>query len=770
MQKDNSLIDLLVRHSRLLLALSIFLLFAVGYGMKNLYFNADYRIFFGENDPNLAADERLKASYGRSDNILFIVNPADGVIFSSQTLPAIESLTTEAWQIPYSRRVDSVTNYQHPTVEGDDIFIEDLVRDSGDYTAAQLAAKQRIALNEIGLVGRLVSASADTAGVNVTLNLPENSTAAIAEAVTKARAIAHQIEAEHPGVSIYLAGIATTEQTFTDVATADSQTLIPAMFALVLVLLAVLLRSITAALCTALIIAVSVVVGMGFAGWWGLAINNVNISAPTIIMTLAIADCVHIFNTFLLRFSNGMNKVDALASSLRLNAYPVFLTSLTTAFGFLTMNFSESPPFRELGTISAAGVLGALWGSLFILPGLIMLMPFRRHGKAPGMHGPVASFSDFVIRNHNRLFYSLLALVLLALAALPRIELNDNPIGYFSEDTPVRQASEFVEDHLSGTQVIYYSLDAGEPDEILHPNFLNSAETFTRWLRDQPEVVNVESFTDILKRINQILHEDDPAWYRLPEDKSVAAQYFLIYEMSMPYGLDPGNQVSRDKSSMKIGVTLKNQKSRGLIAFEDKVQQWFARELPALATHGASHSVSFAHIGQRNIESMLSGSFVAVVLISLSLILTFRSLRYGLLSFIPNLFPALVTLGIWGALVTEVNMAASVVFSITLGIIVDDTVHFMVKYLNARRQQDLDAEGAVRYAFSSVGVALVTTSVMLALGFLVMALSDFTVNSTSGKLVAMTITVAIVLDLLFLPAILLKFDRLFDKTHGAREP
>jgi predicted RND superfamily exporter protein len=474
---------------------------------------------------------------------------------------------------------------------------------------------------------------------------------------------------------------------------------------------------------------------------------------------------VHIFNVFLLNYGNGMNKRDALASSLALNMYPIFLTSVTTAFGFLTMNFSESPPFRELGTISAIGVLGALWGSLFILPGLIMLMPFKRHHQAPRLHGLVAAVCDFVIRNNNRVFYGMLALVLIALSALPRMELNDNPIGYFSKNTPVRQASEFVEDNLSGTQIIYYSLDTGRPDGILRPEFLNSTEKFTLWLRDQPEVTNVDSITDVLKRINQILHEDNLAWYQLPRDKSVAAQYFLMYEMSLPYGLDPGNQVSRDKAAMKISVTLKNQKSQGLIAFEDRVQGWFASELPALATRGASHSLSFARIGQRNIESMLSGSFVAVILISLSLILAFRSLRYGLLSFIPNLFPAMVTLGIWSALVTEVNMAASVVFSITLGIIVDDTIHFIGKYIEARRRRGLSSEDAVRYAFSTVGVALVTTSAILALGFLILALSDFTVNSTSGMLVATTITVAIVLDLLLLPTILLKFDHLLGNSR-----
>jgi len=395
---------------------------------------------------------------------------------------------------------------------------------------------------------------------------------------------------------------------------------------------------------------------------------------------------------------------------------------------------------------------------MFMLPGLIMLFPFKRARQEPTVNTFARKLSDIVILHSNAIFWGSLAIIILTVSFLSKIELNDNPIGYFSRDTPVRKASEFIEESLSGTQIIYYSLDSKTADGILDPTFLASAEAFTDWLRDQPEVVNVESFTDILKRLNQILHENEAGWHRLPNDRASVAQFFLMYELSLPYGLDVSNQVSSDKSSLKVSVTLKNQNSRGLIDFEKGVQEWLAQEIPALATPGASHSVSFAHIGQRNIESMLLGSLTAILLISLSLTLAFRSIKYGLISFIPNLFPALVTLGIWGAFVNEVNMAASVVFSLTLGIIVDDTIHFMVKYISAIRQQEGNAENAIRYVFSTVAGALLSTSIVLTIGFVVLAFSDFTVNSTSGILVAITIFVAILLDILFLPSLLLKID------------
>lgn len=181
--------------------------------------------------------------------------------------------------------------------------------------------------------------------------------------------------------------------------------------------------------------------------------------------------------------------------------------------------------------------------------------------------------------------------------------------------------------------------------------------------------------------------------------------------------------------------------------------------LAGISARGAGQSISFANVGLRNIDSMLLGSLAAIALVSLCLIVAFRSIRFGLVSFVPNLFPAFVTLGIWGAAVAEVNIAASVVFSLTLGIIVDDTTHFLVKYREARQDRSLDAEQAIRYTFAAVGSALLSTSIVLAIGFLALVQSEFSVNSTSGLLVAMTITVAIVLDLLFLPTVLIKADR-----------
>jgi predicted RND superfamily exporter protein len=172
---------------------------------------------------------------------------------------------------------------------------------------------------------------------------------------------------------------------------------------------------------------------------------------------------------------------------------------------------------------------------------------------------------------------------------------------------------------------------------------------------------------------------------------------------------------------------------------------------------GASSAIMFAHIGHRNIRSMLKGTTVALVLISAILLLALRSVRIGILSIVPNLVPIGMAYGLWGVLVGQIGLAMSVVAGVTIGIVVDDTVHFLSKYLRAQREQGLGPEDAVRYAFSTVGTALWVTSLVLVIGFGILALSTFELNSSMGLLTAITIALALGADFLFLPPLLMKF-------------
>ena len=277
-------------------------------------------------------------------------------------------------------------------------------------------------------------------------------------------------------------------------------------------------------------------------------------------------------------------------------------------------------------------------------------------------------------------------------------------------------------------------------------------------MREQDRVIHVNTITDTFKRLNKNMHGDDPAFYRLPETREEAAQYLLLYEMSLPFGLDLNDQIDIDKSATRLTVTFENLHTEEVLAFEQKIAGWLQSNMPEMKFGVASATLMFAHIGSRNVPSMLLGTTLALILISFILILALRSTKLGVVSLLPNLLPAGMAFGIWGLMVGQVGLSLSVVTGMTLGIVVDDTVHFLSKYLRARREKGFDAEEAVRYAFNTVGVALWITTLVLVAGFVVLAQSHFALNAHMGMMTAITIAIALIMDFLFLPALLINLE------------
>ncbi|MCU7906244.1 MAG: MMPL family transporter [Candidatus Thiodiazotropha sp. (ex Epidulcina cf. delphinae)] len=746
-----------LKHKALVIFLAVALSLLMGSGVKQLQFSNDYRMFFSEENPQLQAFEQLQNTYTKTDNVLFVVEPEDGKVFTRETLAAISALTKEAWQIPYSLRVDSITNYQHTYAQGDDLVVEDLVLDPASLTDEALLEKQRIATGDPLLVNRLISPSAHTTGVNVTVHLPGKSLTEVPEAAASAQEMANRIEEAYPHITIHLTGMVIMNHAFPTASQDDMKTLYPLMFAAVILVLVIMLRSIPGTLSTLIIIILMIIATMGLTGWLGIKLSPPTTTVPIVIMTLAIADCVHILVNFLHGMRDGESKHQAMMESLRINLQPVFLTTLTTAVGFLSLNFSEAPPFRDLGNMAAMGVALAFFLSITFLPAMMMLLPVKSLGGDTLGSTTMLRFAEFVVRNKKGLLWGMGVIILLLIAQIPNNRLDDQFVKYFDESIAFRQATDFTTDNLTGIYLIEYSLESGETGGISDPGFLRKVDDFAQWYRQQPYVLHVNTITDIMKRLNRNMHEDDDDWYRLPDRRDLSAQYLLLYEFSLPFGLDLNNQINVKKSATRFTVTLESISTQQLLAIEESAQAWLAEHAPHMRISGASPTMMFAHIGSRNIVAMLKGTSLALVMISVILIFALRSLRVGGLSLIPNLVPMGMAFGLWGMLVGEVGLALSVVTGMTLGIVVDDTVHFLSKYLRARREKGMDREDAVRYAFATVGTALWVTSLVLMVGFSILAFSHFQLNAGMGMLTAITLGLALVADFLFLPPLLIYF-------------
>jgi len=748
---------------RYFIILATLVLVALTFSGFPLRFDNDYRVFFSPDNPQLVAFEELQNTYTKNDGVLFVLAPKDGQVFDSETLDAVSFLTNEAWQIPYSIRVDSISNFQHTYADGDDLIVEDLITDAMSLSEADIVRVKEIALSEPLLVNRLISPTAHVTGINVTVQLPDkNIETAVPEVVAFARDLADKIRTRYPHIEVHITGIVMMSNSFPEAFKGDMFSLIPIMYTAILILLGLLLfQAFSGTFATLLIISFSTVAATGLGGLFGIVLSGPSSAAPIMILTLAIADSVHFLVTFGHEMRvNGRDKHEAIVESLRVNLGPIFLTSLTTAVGFLSMNFGDVPPFHDLGNIVAMGIIIAFILSVSFLPALMAILPVRG-GKVQTASHAMDHLADFVIAWRHWLMWGVGGVMVLLIAFLPRNELNDVFVKYFDESFDFRRATDFTTENMTGIYDIHYSLSAGEPDGINSPEFLQVVANFAKWYQKQPNVIHVSTITDTFKRLNKNLHGDDPNYYRLPEQRDLAAQYLLLYEMSLPYGLDINNQINVDKSATRVTVILETMSSNEILALDERARQWLKNNgLPSMqAGHGASTSMMFAHIGSRNIQSMLFGAIVALVLISIILIVALRSLKFGLLSLIPNLTPAAMAFGLWGMLVGQVGLGLSVVAGLTIGIVVDDTIHYLSKYLYARREKGLAPQNAVRYAFQRVGMALWITSIVLIVGFLILSLSHFHINSTMGIMVAVTIAFALIADFLFLPTLLIKLEK-----------
>ena len=567
-----------------------------------------------------------------------------------------------------------------------------------------------------------------------------------------------EAHARHPGVDFYMTGSVAMNRTFADATRNDLLTLTPIVFLVIVLVAVILLRSLW---CTVAIMTMTLfVVGstLGFAGWLGTVLSPGNAGVPVIVMTVTVAHSIHVVTGVMSAMRRGLDKNAAIVESIRINAYPVFLTSLTTIIGFLSLNAADSPPFRSLGNFVAFGIFWAFAYTMTVLPALLSVFPLHPQPAQAKRSGFFDRLADFVIARRAFLFWFLSLVAVALISGIPRNELSDNWTRYFDERYELRRSTDFVIDNLSGLDLLEYSLDAGHADGITDPAYLQAVEAFAEWYREQPEVTNVQAFTDIMKRLNRSMHGDDPAMLRLPDSQELAAQYLLLYELSLPEGTDLNDRINMARSATRMTVMARDMTTRELRRLDDRAQAWLQAHRPGMTSQASGVSMIFAYITERNIQSMLQGTIIAMILISLILVLAFRSVRLGLVSLVPNFIPAAMSFGLWGYSVGYVGLPASIVVAIVLGIVVDDTIHFLSQYLKARRKGFL-APDAVRASFNTVGQALWTTTAVLAAGFLGFSTSGFEPSWTLGMLVTITIVFALVADFLLLPTLLIALDR-----------
>ena len=300
--------DAILRYRWLVVVLATLIMLGLTAGARFITVTNDYRILFGEDNPQLLAFDALENTYSASNAALIAIAPRDGTVFTRETLGAVEELTEAAWRTPHSSRVNSLTNYTHSEALDDDLVVAPLVDDASSLSDADVVRIEKIALNAVEIAGRLVAHDGRTAGVAINFVLPENHDQAVIEITDYLNAVLDKARTSHPDIDYYMTGDVVMNRTFADVTKSDMETLTPIVFLIIVGATIILLRSVLSTLAIVVMLVFVINTTMGFAGWNGVVFSPTNAGVPIIVMVIAIADSIHVVTSVLLGMRRGLDQ------------------------------------------------------------------------------------------------------------------------------------------------------------------------------------------------------------------------------------------------------------------------------------------------------------------------------------------------------------------------------------------------------------------------------------------------------------------------------
>ncbi|WP_137820965.1 RND family transporter [Pseudomonas sp. D(2018)] len=726
---------------------------AVAAGAARISVATNYKIYFSKHNPEVLGFEKFQATYTKADNFFFVLIPRDGNVFAPRSLELVRELTAQAWKLPYATRVDSLTNFQHSVAVDDDLKVADLVGDPAKLAKYDLERLRDIAMHEPLLRGLLLSENADATAVNVSLKYPEASLQEVPRAAEAARQLVADLNERYPDVEILLSGTSMLNNAFAEAGMHDLLYLTPAMYLVLFLAMWAMNRSVMQACMIMVMVLCSSAMAMGYAGYAGIEMSPISFSAPVIVATIAVANANHLLLAAKMNLSQGLALEEAIRKALVENFLAISLTAASTLLGFLAVNSSESPPLQHLGSITAVGIAAA-WGlSMTMLPAMMRLLGLNASSVGGRSVRLLQAMAEPVVE-HRRKIGGLVLVTLLVLAScVSLLRLSDDWFKYVNEGNTFRQESDRIMQRF-GLSPVEFSIPANSTAGISDPAYLANLQEFVDYLRQQPHVRHVFAISDVLKRLNRNMNADRPEEYRLPTDGAAAAQYLLLYEMSLPYGLDLNDRINIDKTASRVTVMLGDVTTEQSRAFIEQAEAWLRAKGAGMETEATGATVMVSMIAKRNLDSLAESTVLAVLAISVVCALLLRSVLLGVVCLIATTLPILAAFGVWGLVEGSVGFSIAAVASISIGIIVDDTVHFLSKYTRAKAEYGFDNPEAAKYAFAGVAPAVLANTAILMLGFFSLLFSTFKLNVDMGLLTFLAIGLSLVSTFFFVTPLL----------------
>jgi len=726
--------------------------------LKHLEFEGSYRIWFGEESKILKDYDNFRAIFGNDDAVTIMFTDKDG-IFTKKALTTIDNITQKLWQAHYISRVDSITNYQYVHSDPeypDEVIVEDFIEDPSIYTQAALDKKKEVALTQDIIVGKLISADGKTTMIAGRMTPKAGDDPEVSFKLRDAVLEIIKPEVEKNGYKFYLGGGPIINTSFIEVAQHDAGIFTPAVIVIAMFLLLLIFRKFSSMITSILVVIFTFMIVLSIQVLLGFKLNNFTANIPVFVVAIGIADAMHLIWIYTMARKKGMDNHTAIHYSMKKNFLAIFLTSITTSIGFASLGISAVIPIQTLGIATASAALLAFVLTILFVPALLAIInpniKVDKNIKEANNHPIAVWYTHFLSKNAKVILAASIVLFLALGTGIFQANVDSNTVKYFKEDFPFRVAVKEMQEKLTGPMAYEIVVDSKKPDGIKDPKFLHTVEDFYRdFYATYPDVRHIGSLVDIIKVFNNVMAGSKS----IPDNQELIAQYLLLYSLSLPQGMELNDKMDIDEQLLRVSASMNLVETSKDLEMIDWVTHWWDKTPYSARVQG--QTVMFAHMQHDVTATLIQSITLAVIMISIVMLIIFRNWRMLPLFIVPNVLPIALVVGVMGWLHIDIDMGVAIAGAIIIGVAVDDTIHFMVKYIEARKRGD-SLEDAMKYVMSYAGSAIIFTTIVLSLAFLVFVFSDFNPNFHFGVVTASALIIAVVVDLVALPALLILID------------
>ena len=766
-------IGFLQRHRYVILLAAAMLTFLSLQAMKQMRFDNSDESFFQEGDPAVQAIERYRELFGNEDHVYVAVRD-DVDVFRQPLLGTLDELAGELERkVPHIKEVTWIGNaeYMHG-IGGNEIqtgpIFEEMPTDPKD-----IAEFKRTVLGFPDFVDRIVSRDAKTAIIVLECErYPDDVKDPRKEIAPAIYAILKDARFRH--LRTCLAG--QPVQDFESDRITSGQTAKLSLICLVLqsfLLFKIgrggVVAGLRAVAAPVLVIAVSIFWTMGFVSAMGWPVSLMDIMLPTMLFSVCLGDTVHIIVNYHQHREHGLKHMDAMVTMMREVFIPCLFTSLTTMMGFLSFLTTEIVPIRMAGVYSAIGVMIAFVLAIALAPVAYLLCPEKESHFETGrpLYGRprrnwLLAFDELLQKQVSFCLGHAKAIVLLFLLVsaasiwlYQSVVVETNTMQDISTSEKLRRDSDYFDEKLGGAMALEIMVDSGRENGARDLDFLRDVERLQRHAETMPKTAKTHSVVDTLSRVNEVLHNEDPACHVLPDEQKYVSQYLFFYETSGGKNLDKEMTLLSDV--VRIHIQTRTMGTQEIKAFIREMDRSIAEELGGrLKVQYTGQMAWVAAVSDYVLSGQAMSFASALVSICLMMICCLRSVRMGIISMFPNIVPILVPMGIMGLCGINLSLVLMIFSSVIMGICVDDTIHFYVNYKHNFEKTGNTRE-SILLTVRSIGRPVVFTSVSLIIGFLVFTTSVVRTTGEFGVLGAVAFFCGCLADLTLSPALLYLF-------------